>query len=191
MYIKPANSLIAQGTYWLLGLRARGIEVDKAIADLKQPNANSLTIIGVLLNQGGWEDNSLNTNFVRRLVKQLPQYDTAIELKPNEVELLAKHLLKSITATPVTNKIEITKKQLHKQSTFVPNKQDVQSELDQVRESRRKGASQNNKLKDQLNVLFQQEPGSRTGTKPGRLADDPVLNEHSKRIADFFRKPGQ
>lgn len=98
-YGAPRNSWVWGPIYWLLKARNRLPEIDQVIDALEDTKLDHLLksqrVID-LFSHDGWEETSFNTNFLRALVKQLPDYDPRYELTKGEINTLKDLLIKAV-----------------------------------------------------------------------------------------------
>jgi chromosome segregation ATPase len=99
-YNAPRESWLTWPIYALLSLRVRADDLDRTIGAFQALTRKDRAIdeyakqkpILTLIEKGGWEETSLNTNFLRNLVKKIPGYDASITLTRDEVIQLRKLL---------------------------------------------------------------------------------------------------
>lgn len=92
-YNAPRQSWLTWPIYALFNLRNRTNDLDKTIAAFQEIIETRHTTseyvkqkpVLSLIDKGGWEDTSLNTNFLRMLVRKIPGYNPKIILSKDEV----------------------------------------------------------------------------------------------------------
>lgn len=95
-YGAPRESWLWGPLYWLVNASNRLPDVDAAISEFAKTAEPKRLLDLIEDKKGGWEETSFNTNFLRTLVKKLPDYDESVKLDISNVKRLKELLVQSI-----------------------------------------------------------------------------------------------